>query len=140
MQKSMLVAAAMMFSIANTADMAAAQTPKKAETVYVAMCQDKPDGVAMRYGPKGVIKAHLDYIDSIKGKVAIGGPSYSSADKKGVHGSVIVYHAADLAEARTLLEKDPLYPVFQSCQWDSFSAYVGTYVGGWAGPYKKSAQ
>lgn len=105
--------------------------PKRVERAFLAVCMDKPDSAGLR---RQLIQTHLDYIDSIRDKVLIGGPSQAPATDS-PHGSVILYRAATLDDAKTLLAHDPLSQVFAECRWDKFSQYVGVYVNGWAGGY-----
>ena len=103
------------------------------ERGFIAICLDKEGAANER---RALLQPHLDYIDTIKEKVLIGGPSQDPATNT-PHGSIIIYRAASLDEARDLLARDPLSYVFASCHWDKFSQYVGVYVNGWAGGYSR---
>jgi uncharacterized protein YciI len=97
-----------------------------------AVCIDIPDSWPLRSKITG---EHLKYIDTIKDRMLIGGP-VRGPDRK-PNGSIIVYKTESLEEAKQLLANDPFskHQLFARCDWYSFVQYVGTYVGGWAGPH-----
>jgi len=71
---------------------------------YVLIGRDGPRGAELRLQHR---PAHIEGMEALysEGRVLFGGPLL---DEAGVpHGSVIVFEAADLAEARRIAERDP---------------------------------
>lgn len=86
------------------------------------------DGDDMHTRRIEVRPAHLAYIDTIKGKIAVGGPLSNRAGE--VIGSLLVVEAADEDEARALIAADPYFrkEVWQSPEIHALTAAVGNWL------------
>ncbi len=107
---------------------------KKAEGAQTAVCLDVADSWPLR---SKITAEHLKYIDTIKDRIKIAGPIRGP---KGLpHGAILVYATENLEDAKKMLADDPFSKnkLFATCDWYDFSQYVGSYVGGWAGPFQK---
>ncbi len=70
--------------------------------LFVALCYDKPDHVALRLSTRA---AHLAFLDTYAAQVKLGGPFLDAADKP--VGSMLILDCADEQAARALLAQDP---------------------------------
>lgn len=71
--------------------------------LFVAICLDKPDHVALRLSTR---EAHLAFLARHDARVKLGGP-FLDAEGKNPIGSLLVIEAEDDAAARALLAEDP---------------------------------
>ncbi|WP_159726114.1 YciI family protein [Methylosinus sp. Ce-a6] len=70
--------------------------------LFAAICQDKPDHVALRLATR---EAHLSFLAAHAAQVKLGGPFLDAAEKP--VGSLLIVEAADEAAAKALLAEDP---------------------------------
>lgn len=70
---------------------------------FVALCQDKPDGLPLRVATR---EAHLAWLKSLGSTVRFGGPFLDAAGEAMV-GSMLMVEAADLAAAKAIFAEDP---------------------------------
>ena len=70
---------------------------------FVALCTDKPNGLAIRMQHR---PEHLAWLDANKTRVLLAGP-YLTADGQTMTGSMLVIEAADEADAKAFLATDP---------------------------------
>lgn len=71
--------------------------------LFVALCHDKPDGLALRLATRD---AHVAWLKGLGGRVRIAGPFFDEAGDT-MCGSVVVIEADDLAAARATFAEDP---------------------------------
>lgn len=71
--------------------------------LYVALCHDKPDHLAVRVANRD---AHLAWLKSLGTRTRIAGPFFDETGET-MSGSVVVIEAADLAEAKATFAADP---------------------------------
>ncbi|MBY6242577.1 YciI family protein [Methylosinus sp. Sm6] len=71
--------------------------------LFVALCQDKPDHVALRLATR---EAHLAFLAEHATQVKLGGAFLDAAGEKPL-GSMLIVEARDAAAARALLARDP---------------------------------
>lgn len=98
---------------------------------FAFICRDGGDKTGLR---RQHLVAHLTYVESVIDRVLIGGPNppMRPTDTRQFEGSLMVYRADTMAEARALFENDPY---FKHGVWDSFEVLnfnpvAGTAVGG----------
>jgi uncharacterized protein len=97
--------------------------------MFVAICHDHEDGRAVRNRIEA-LEAHLAYIESILGHIAVAGPIRG---KDGVIiGSMLIYKTSNEAEARAWLEADPYFSanIWRQTSVSSFQAVAGEWLGG----------
>lgn len=70
--------------------------------LFVAVCIDKPDSLALRMANR---EAHFAYLGAHPGAVTLGGPFLTEAGE--MAGSLIVYDLPDLAAAKAFNAEDP---------------------------------
>jgi hypothetical protein len=99
-----------------------------ANTGFVALCRDKPDGAALR---QQATAAHLEYIEQIMDRLNLAGPLFDDAGQTMI-GSMYCFRTKDAQEALQLLEQDPYYQagVFESVELRPFLPAAGDYIGG----------
>jgi uncharacterized protein len=97
------------------------------ETLWAVIARDRPGAEPKRLA---VRDAHFAYVETILDRIAVAGPLRTESG--GFAGSVLIYHAANEAEARALLEADPYWAadIWESVTIEPFMAAVGTWVGG----------
>jgi uncharacterized protein YciI len=91
--------------------------------LYVLVCKDKPDALALRMATR---PAHLAYAGAHSGKVKLGGPIL---DAKGdMAGSLLVFDTDDVADVQAFTDNDPytLAGLFGSVEILPFKASIGT--------------
>lgn len=71
--------------------------------LFVALCHDKPDHLAVRLANRD---AHVAWLKSLGATVRIAGPFFDDAAET-MCGSVVVIEAADLAAAKAIFAADP---------------------------------
>ncbi|MBM3512702.1 MAG: YciI family protein [Alphaproteobacteria bacterium] len=100
-------------------------------SIFAFICKDGGDKTALR---SKLLIDHLRHIESVADKVAVGGPCPPTGpgDKRQFEGSLILMHAQNAAEARTLFERDPYYKagIWDSIEMMNFLPVVGEYIGG----------
>ena len=70
--------------------------------LFVALCHDKPGGLALRMATR---PAHLAFLEAHAERVKLGGPFVDAADKP--IGSMLIIDCPDEAAARAMLAEDP---------------------------------
>ncbi|HEY8063670.1 MAG TPA: YciI family protein [Methylosinus sp.] len=70
--------------------------------LFVALCLDKPNHVALRLATR---EAHLAFLAAHAAQVKLGGPFLDAAEQP--VGSLLIVEAADEAAAQALLAEDP---------------------------------
>ena len=73
---------------------------------FVALCTDKPDGLAIRMQHR---PEHLAWLEANKAHILLAGP-FLGADGQ-MTGSMLIVEAADEADAKALLASDPFAKV-----------------------------
>lgn len=73
--------------------------------MYVMIGHDRPDGPERRAQHR---PAHIDHIEGLdaQGRIMLAGTPRNDADETSI-GSVILFEAPDLAEARAIVARDP---------------------------------
>lgn len=71
--------------------------------LFVAMCHDKPDGLALRLSTR---EAHVAWLKILGERVRIAGPFFDASGET-MCGSVVVIEAEDLAGAEATFAADP---------------------------------
>jgi uncharacterized protein YciI len=99
-----------------------------ADTGYIVLCYDGPDGAIKR---AAATTEHLAYIDTILPEINVAGPLYDASGTKTI-GSLFCYRTKSLTRARELLEGDPYFRhgVFASTEFLPFLPAAGHYLGG----------
>ncbi len=89
---------------------------------FVALCQDKPDSLALRSENR---PEHLAFLAEHATKFKLGGPFLDAAGQ--MCGSMLILECADEAEARALLAQDPFSKagLFASVEIRAFRPVVG---------------
>jgi len=107
----------------------AARKPFVPTTVAV-LCHDRADSQPAR---KAAAQAHLRWVESMLGHIAVAGPLYSD-DGTRMIGSLYVFKTARLEQARAWLESDPYYAAsfWASIEYRPFLPAAGELVGGTA--------
>jgi uncharacterized protein YciI len=90
--------------------------------LFVALCLDKPDHVALRLATRD---AHLAFLAENAAMVKLGGPFLDAGDKP--VGSMLIVEAADATAAQALLARDPyaLAGLFDSVEVKPWRRVVG---------------
>ena len=70
--------------------------------LYVVLTSDKPNSGELRDATR---QAHLDFIETHRSKIKIGGPTVGAADK--TNGGMMVVEADTLEEAEAIAAADP---------------------------------
>jgi uncharacterized protein YciI len=91
--------------------------------LFVALCLDKPDHLALRLATR---EAHLAFLAENAAQVKLGGAFLDAAGEKPI-GSMLIVEAPDVAAARTLLGRDPyaLADLFASVELKPWRRVVG---------------
>lgn len=91
-------------------------------------CRDRPDSQGAR---KAAAQAHLRYVDSILGHIALAGPLFTE-DGLSMTGSFYVFRTTNLDEARRWLEADPYFAAgfWATVEYRPFLPAAGEFVGG----------
>jgi uncharacterized protein YciI len=107
-------------------DAAAPRTPRP--TTIAALCHDRAESQAAR---AGATPAHLRWVESMLGHIALAGPLYSD-DGRRMIGSLYVFRTGSLEQARAWLETDPFYAagLWEKIELRPFLPAAGDLVGG----------
>jgi uncharacterized protein YciI len=97
-------------------------------TSCVVVCRDGPRGAA---GRAAQTAAHLAYVETVLGEIAVAGPLFDATGRVTV-GSLYVLRTSSLARARELIEGDPFHQagVFASVEYFPHLPAAGQYIGG----------
>jgi uncharacterized protein YciI len=97
-------------------------------TSCVVVCRDGPQGAA---GRAAQTAAHLAYVETVLGELAVAGPLFDPTGRVTV-GSLYVLQTRSLARARELIENDPFHKagVFASVEYFPHLPAAGQYIGG----------
>lgn len=71
--------------------------------LFVALCHDKPDSLALRLATR---ETHVAWLKSLGDRVRIAGPFFDESGET-MCGSVVVIEAEDLAAAKATFAADP---------------------------------
>lgn len=96
-------------------------------TSYAVIAWDAPDSEAKRAAARD---DHFAHIEQVIDRVLIAGPL---RDETGAFtGSLLVIDAADEADARALIERDPYYAagIWDRVETRAFTAAAGEWIGG----------
>jgi len=107
----------------------AARNPFAPTTVAV-LCHDGPDALPKR---KAAAQAHLRWIESMLGHIALAGPMYSD-DGSQMTGSLYIFRTTSREQARAWLESDPYFAAgfWATIEYRPFLPAAGDLVGGTA--------
>lgn len=94
--------------------------------LFVALCLDKPDHIALRLATRA---AHLAFLAEHASLVKLGGAFLDAAGEKPI-GSMLIVEAADAAAAQALLARDPyaLAGLFASVEVKPWRRVVGAEI------------
>lgn len=96
--------------------------------LFAVTAYDLPDAHERRMAAR---PAHFAYVESIADKIALAGP-LRTPDGQGFVGSILIYQADTIEEARALFEADPYFSagIWDAPQVHPFTAAIGTLIGG----------
>jgi uncharacterized protein len=95
--------------------------------LFAVIAKDLPDAHDRRMAAR---PDHFAYVETIQDRIAVAGPLRTPDG--GFAGSILIYDAADEAEARGLLEADPYFKagIWHEPELHPFTAAIGIWVGG----------
>jgi uncharacterized protein YciI len=93
--------------------------------LFAMTAKDKPEGFAHRQSVRPI---HLKHLNSLGNRLVLAGPFQDEEGRS--TGSIVVIEAGDLAEARSLLERDPFVTEGVFTSWE---------ISRWALTINKSA-
>jgi uncharacterized protein len=91
--------------------------------LFVTICIDKPDALELRMATR---EAHIAHVRAKPGMMKLGGPFLDETGD--MVGSMIIFEAADMAEAQAFLDQDPynLAGVFERAEVRPWKATFGS--------------
>jgi hypothetical protein len=77
-----------------------------------------------------LLKAHLDHVEAVMDRLWVAGPLRDAGGN--IVGSLLIVDAADEAEARTLIARDPYAgaAIWERVEYRAFRGVAGKWVGG----------
>ena len=99
--------------------------------IYAFICRDAGDQTERR---SALLLEHLRYIETVIDHIVVAGPGLPTAagDTRQFQGSMMLYRAESMTEAKALFDGDPYARngIWSSVDVMSFEAVAGAYVGG----------
>jgi uncharacterized protein len=97
--------------------------------MFMVLCRDAP-GDTPGLERQRLLQAHLDHVETVMDRLWVAGP-LRGADG-GIVGSLLIVDAADEAEARALIARDPYAGalIWDRVEYRAFKGVAGKWVGG----------